>query len=164
MHHYSVVTSDTLSLRTDMQYVWRVIVPQTGYSSAFLTDGILALSAAHKAHLLPNQRSTQLKLAAYYQTAGLQGFRAVSQDVNDKNWQEKFYFSSLLIIYVFSLLAVTDKDPSGFAFISRIVELFVCVRGMRSTMDTFGPSLKRSQLAPLASGIWSVDEEDTSYR
>lgn len=142
MHHYCVVTSGTLSLRTDMQYVWRVIIPEIGYSSVFLTDGILALSAAHKAHLLPNQRGTHLKLAAYYQTAGLQGFREALQDVNENNWRETFCFSSLLIIYVFSLLEVTDNDRSQLAPMSKVVELFVCVRGMRSTMDVFGPSLK----------------------
>jgi hypothetical protein len=53
MHHYSLVTVNTLSIRPEMQHVWRITIPEIGYSFPFVMQGILAVAAVHKAYLTP---------------------------------------------------------------------------------------------------------------
>ncbi|KZL78492.1 sterol uptake control protein 2, partial [Colletotrichum tofieldiae] len=163
MHHYSVETCNTISFRLDMQYVWKVVVPETAYSTPFVMHGILALSAAHKARLLPNERNAYLDIAAYHQASGLAGFRVALQDLSENTWESVFCFSSLLIIYVCCLHEARDSSDGSFSSVHEVLELFSFVRGMKTTLNASGKPLQRSRFAPLAYGVWSVDESDPMY-
>ncbi|GFG27831.1 hypothetical protein IFM61606_07891 [Aspergillus udagawae] len=134
MHHYSTVTADTFAVRPDMQYVWRIVVPEMGQRSPFVTHGILAVAAQHKAHLLPGLRDKYLDMAAYHQVLGLEGFRAALSNVNHENWKPSFTFSSIIVIY-----------------------LFVLVRGLRTTLLR-DAQLGETELAPWSHGVWILGE------
>ncbi|KAJ9488597.1 hypothetical protein VN97_g4695 [Penicillium thymicola] len=160
MHHYSTVTADTFAIRPDMQYVWRTIVPEMGHRSSFVTHGILAVAAQHKAHLLPGLRDKYLDMAAYHQMLGMEGFRAALSNVNHNNWKHTFTFSSTIVIYVCSLLGRVDEP--GANPIPDILKLFVLVRGLRTTLLLHDAQLGGTELAPLSHGVWILGEQDDS--
>ncbi|KAH7111938.1 hypothetical protein B0J13DRAFT_392497, partial [Dactylonectria estremocensis] len=162
IHHYSIETCNTLSLRSDMQYVWKITIPRVAYSNPFVMHGILALSAAYKAHLIPSQRETYLNIAAYHQLLGVTGFRAALQAVEEDTWQSIFCFSSLVVLYSFSLPAcVNDPYPPGPA--PDIFEPFVLARGIQVILRSFNALIRKTRFAPLVNGIWTVDEDDPSF-
>ncbi|KAJ5428185.1 hypothetical protein N7445_009639 [Penicillium cf. griseofulvum] len=160
MHHYSTVTADTFAVRPDMQYVWRTVVPEMGHRSPFVTHGILAVAAQHKAHLLPGHRDKYLDMAAYHQTLGLQGFRVALSNVNDNNWKPSFAFSSTIVIYACSLLGRVEEP--GANNIPDILKLFVLVRGLRNTLLLDDAQLGGTELAPWSHGVWILGEHDDS--
>jgi hypothetical protein len=160
MHHYCTVTADTFAVRPDMQYVWRTVVPEMGQRSPFVTHGILAVAAQHKAHLLPGLRDKYLDMAAYHQALGLEGFRAALSNVNHENWKPSFTFSSIIVIYVCSLLGPVD-EPS-IKTIPDILKLFVLVRGLRTTLVR-DAHLGETELAPWSHGVWILGEQDDNF-
>lgn len=155
MHHYSTVTADTLTRRADMQHVWRIIVPELGYKHPFVLHGLLAITATHKAYLLPSQRDKYLDIAAYHQTLGLEGFRTALFYIGDDNWKPSFCFSSTIVLYVCSLLAHKAAESDT---ISEVLKLFVLIRGFRSILLPCQAEVAATQLAPLSHGIWIVDQ------
>ncbi|EGU81551.1 hypothetical protein FOXB_07938, partial [Fusarium oxysporum f. sp. conglutinans Fo5176] len=112
MHHYSLVTANTFSIRPEMQRVWRITIPEIGYSFPFVMQGILAVAAVHKAYLTPLERAAYLDLAISHQNAGLEWFRAGLHTINEDNWKRFFCFASLVVLYVASVpLCVHKQQP-----------------------------------------------------
>ncbi|KAK1958762.1 hypothetical protein LY78DRAFT_647092 [Colletotrichum sublineola] len=165
MHHYALHTADTISLRPDIQHVWRVIVPEIGYDCPFVVHGVLAMAALHKAHLLPSQRDRYLDLATSHQNAGLEGFRALLHTIDDINWQPFFCFASLVTMYaayVPPCAGEEDGERSG-GHASDVAALFVFVRGVKAILGPYQARLSRTSLAPLVEGVWIVDPGDPEY-
>src|SRR5690606_31319682 len=98
MHHYMASTADSLSIRPEMCHVWRVALPREGYRHQFVTHGILAIAATHKAYLLPHSRKKYLALSDYHQTLGSEGYRICLQDINDHNGRALFAFASTVVL------------------------------------------------------------------
>ncbi|KAM0239605.1 hypothetical protein ACHAP5_008176 [Fusarium lateritium] len=158
MHHYCTVTADTLSIRKDITYVWQVAVPREGYKYSFVSYGVLALAAAHKAHLVGNGSNGEmyLKLCDYYSVLASEGFRHELQNLTEDNWMALFGFASVLILYSFSLPARSMPrkvdDP-----IARFLELCSIVRGIKSSLSSVVPRIYNSDFAPLVYGVWPVE-------
>ncbi|KAK1976780.1 hypothetical protein LZ30DRAFT_602796 [Colletotrichum cereale] len=165
MHHYTLHTAATISSRPDIQHVWRVIVPEIGYDCPFVTHGILAMAALHKAHLLPAERHRYLDLATSHQNAGLEGFRALLHTIDDANWQPFFCFASLVIFYVVYVPARTGEADGGEQqqHALDVKALFAFVRGVKAILEPYQARLRRTRLAPLAEGIWIIDPGDPEY-
>ncbi|KAK2056280.1 hypothetical protein LY76DRAFT_659948 [Colletotrichum caudatum] len=159
MHHYALHTADTISSHPGIQHVWRVIVPEMGYDCPFLTHGVLAMAALHKAHLLPPERDRYLDLATSHQNAGLEGFRALLHTVGDANWQPFVCFASLVTLYV----AYLPAHGGGGYDAPDVTALFVFVRGAKAILEPYQARLSRTRLAPLAEGVWIVDPGDPEY-
>lgn len=162
MHHYTNTTANTLAARPDMQYTWRVTIPELAYTCHYLMHGILSISALHLAYLVPTRRRHYLDVAANYQVAGLEGFRSTLSVVNGDNWKECFCFSSLIAIsacmlplHTISGSAETVPDTLG---------LFAFVRGMRTVISPYQSSLGGTVLSSLLNGVWIINVSDPSYR
>ncbi|KAI2469446.1 hypothetical protein F4781DRAFT_394089 [Annulohypoxylon bovei var. microspora] len=164
MHHYTIATADTLALRNDMQYVWRVTIPEIAYQNPFVMRGILAVAAVHKAYLLPNRRSSYLDLAAYHQMRGLEAFRAAIHDLSDENWKPCFCFASIIALLVCSSGMRIRSELRSDDSVPDILELFTFVRGIRTVLLPYQTRVLDSTLGPLARGVWIVNPEDPSYR
>ncbi|KAM5386485.1 hypothetical protein ACJZ2D_000448 [Fusarium nematophilum] len=158
MHHYCTVTADTLSLRQDMAYVWRVAVPREGYKHSFVVHGILAIAAAHKAYLVPSRREFHLKLCDYHSTVGSEGFRHELQKITQDNWTALFSFASVLVLYSFSL-PVRSTEGKLSNPIDNLLELVSLVRGIKTTMAPLVPRLYHSEFAPMGYGIWPAESD-----
>ncbi|KAJ9419701.1 hypothetical protein FOXG_07018 [Fusarium oxysporum f. sp. lycopersici 4287] len=156
MHHYSAITANTLALRLDMQHIWRMVLPEMSYNASFLSHGLLSVAALHKAHLLPARRDKYLDLAAYHQTRGMEGFRSIFSSIGEKNWHPAFCFSSTIVIYAFSPAGRTE-DP-----MKDILQIFVLIRGIRSSLLGSGRNLTETPFSAWANGIWIVGENDVA--
>ncbi|OHE96014.1 hypothetical protein CORC01_08707 [Colletotrichum orchidophilum] len=160
MHHYTLVTANTLSIRPDMQNVWRVTIPEIGYDCPFVMHGILTIAALHKAYLIPSARDKYLDLATSHQNAGIEGFRAQLPTVDDTDWKPLFCFASLVVSYVASLPVRTqhhlESEPD-------ILGVFILVRGVRTILEPYQRRLVNTEFAPMATGIWTADPDDPSF-
>ncbi|KAI3547682.1 hypothetical protein CABS03_10118 [Colletotrichum abscissum] len=161
MHHFTLVTANSLSVRPDMQHVWRVTMPEIGYNSPFVMHGILTIAALHKAYLIPSARDKYLDLATSHQTAGLEGFRTQLHTVNDTNWKPFFCFASLVVFYVASLPVRMGQDLDSEP---DIMGVFIFVRGIRAILEPYQTKIVRTEFAPMATGIWTIDPSDPSYK
>ncbi|KAK7460228.1 hypothetical protein Landi51_00476 [Colletotrichum acutatum] len=161
MHHFTLVTANSLSVRPDMQHVWRVTMPEIGYDCPFVMHGILTIAALHKAYLIPSARDKYLELATSHQTAGLEGFRTQLHTVNDTNWKPFFCFASLVVFYVASLPVRMGQDLDSEP---DIMGVFIFVRGIRAILEPYQTKIVRTEFAPMATGIWTIDPSDPSYK
>jgi hypothetical protein len=156
MHHYITSTADTLSIRPEMCHVWRVALPREGYRHQFVTHGILAIAATHKAYLLPHSRKKYLALSDYHQTLGSEGYRTCLQDINDHNGMALFAFASTVVLLMLALpLHYTNgqlENP-----MHHLTELANVHRGIKTTLAPLLPSVLRTEFAPLLYGIWPLD-------
>ncbi|KAJ5937687.1 hypothetical protein N7454_004029 [Penicillium verhagenii] len=161
MHHYCTVTCNTLTVREDARYVWRVIMPIEGYASPYVMNGLLAIGALHRAYLATNsqQKERYVKASAYHITTGLQAFREIiALPLNSKNWQPVFCFASMINVHLMGTpirLGVT-RWPAP---ISNVLDLFGNVKGLQVLMAPFIHSVRKSQLAALVNSVWLVDPE-----
>lgn len=153
MHHYATITADTLAMRPDMQHVWRAVVPETGYRYPFVTHGVLAVAALHKAHLLPANSGKYLNAAAYHQMLGLKGFRAALDSVDEYNWGPPFCFSSIITLCGFCMPTLGSGDE-----MSELNKIFVMIRGLRNTLWPSQGQIRHTQYAPWSYGIWIISE------
>ncbi|KAJ9412319.1 hypothetical protein QL093DRAFT_2556137 [Fusarium oxysporum] len=154
MHHYSTITANTLALRLDMQHIWRMVLPEMSYNTPFLSHGLLSVAALHKAHLLPARRDKYLDLAAYHQTRGMEGFRRIFTSIDEKNWQPAFCFSSTTVMYAFSPAGRIEDAMVD------ILQIFVLIRGIRSSLLCAGRNLTETPFSAWAHGIWIIGEND----
>ncbi|KAJ5359412.1 uncharacterized protein N7496_011825 [Penicillium cataractarum] len=160
MHHYCTVTSNTLSEREDARHVWRVVMPTEGYSNKYLMHGILAIAAVHRAYLyrMSEQRERYIKASAYHLAAGLKEFRElIASPIDPSNWQPVFCFASMISVHLCTVpirLGVS-RWPNP---ITNTIELFASVKGLQAIMKPFLPSLRKTQLAPLANSVWLESE------
>ncbi|EWZ48861.1 hypothetical protein FOZG_04333 [Fusarium oxysporum Fo47] len=154
MHHYSTITANTLALRLDMQHIWRMVLPEMSYNTPFLSHGLLSVAALHKAHLLPARRDKHLDLAAYHQTRGMEGFRSIFTSIDEKNWQPAFCFSSITVMYAFSPAGRIEDAMVD------ILQIFVLIRGIRSSILCAGRNLTETPFSAWAHGIWIIGEND----
>uniref|UniRef100_A0A0D2YF76 Zn(2)-C6 fungal-type domain-containing protein n=1 Tax=Fusarium oxysporum (strain Fo5176) TaxID=660025 RepID=A0A0D2YF76_FUSOF len=145
---------NTLALRLDMQHIWRMVLPEMSYNTPFLSHGLLSVAALHKAHLLPARRDKYLDLAAYHQTRGMEGFRRIFTSIDEKNWQPAFCFSSTTVMYAFSPAGRIEDAMVD------ILQIFVLIRGIRSSLLCAGRNLTETPFSAWAHGIWIIGEND----
>ncbi|KAJ3549817.1 hypothetical protein NM208_g310 [Fusarium decemcellulare] len=151
LHHYTTVTAGTISLRHDMAHTWRVTIPQQGYRKRFVTHGVLAMGAAHKAVLEPERSKTYLQMCDYHATLGSEQFRSELEDVRPDNWMALFGFASLVTLYAFTLPsrlgAQTLPNP-----LANIIEMVTLLRGMKTALPPLLTRISKSEFAPLIHG------------
>lgn len=154
MHHWCTTTCDTMTLREDARYVWRVIVPTEGFLNKYVMHGLLAIAAIHRAYLYPAQREKYSKTSAYHLAVGLKEFRElISSPIDPNNWQPVFCFSSMItaLLCTAPIRFELERWPAP---LSNMLEFFTSVKGFQEIMKPFIPSLSRTQLAPLVNSIW----------
>lgn len=158
MHHYATVTADTMAYRPDLQYVWRVVIPEIAYDSSFAMQIILATSASHKAYLLPSQREKYANLAVYHQTAGLEGFREALTDMKAHDWKHLFVVSTMVVLSNSFLQQGPEPEHRDIGT-PEALDCFVFIRGVRTLMSALEPRLNGTRLSPMGTGVYATDEE-----
>jgi len=139
-----------------MCHVWRVALPREGYQHQFVTHGMLAVAATHKAYLLPHSRKKYLALADYHQMLGSEGYRKGLQDINDNNGVALFAFASTVVLL---MLALPIRCANGRLEnpMHHLMELASLHRGINTTLTPLLTSILRTEFAPLLYGIWPFD-------
>ncbi|KAJ5553701.1 hypothetical protein N7494_003079 [Penicillium frequentans] len=161
MHHYCTMTCNTLTVREDARYVWRVIMPIEGYANPYVMNGLLAIAALHRAFLAhtPHQKERYVNAAAYHITTGLKAFRElIALPLDPKNWQPVFCFAGMINVHLMG--TPTRLGVSRWpAPISNVLDLFGSVKGLQALMEPFLHSIRKTQLAALVNSIYLIDPE-----
>lgn len=164
MHHYTSTASTTLARRPSAQHVWRHEIPLEASHTPYVMHGLLAVSALHKAHLLPPspEREAFLDLSAHHQALGLRDFTPCLERVDEGNWRGVYCFSSMVVLYVCCLPARSGMAAS----VAGLLEVCACVRGLRAILAPWFLRLAETELGGMMMalrGLWD-EQEDVGER
>ncbi|KAK9847346.1 hypothetical protein MYU51_019555 [Penicillium brevicompactum] len=152
MHHWCTVTADTLAVGPELRHVWRAIIPREGYENRFVMHGVLAMSAMHKAYLVPSQVDTYLNISAHHQVLGSEGFRAILSNVTSENWRPVFCFAGVFVAYI---LCLPVRSPNGKLQtpIFGLLDLISCMAGVQTSVSPFLSLVTPSEFYPTIRGL-----------
>lgn len=146
LHHYSVSTCYTISRLPTLQTVWRVRVPQVGFSYSFVLRGILALSALHLAHLKPELHAQYIAQTEFHHNLALQMVSAIMPSINEENGLAIYLFSTITTI----ISCAKPRKPDDFWIVGhRDIEWLSLFRGTRFIIAATEDTIKTGALAPL---------------
>ncbi|KAL5611549.1 uncharacterized protein BROUX77_001705 [Berkeleyomyces rouxiae] len=113
MHHYTTVTSKTLTISpTTIEQVWMNEVPRLAFSGApYLVDAILAVTALHMRVLGPNDRHLVQASHAYMASSVAQYCKALSEGINETNAEALFLTATLIALQSTATRVFTRDDP-----------------------------------------------------
>jgi hypothetical protein len=95
LHHYTAATYLTLGQNPTLQTLWRVTIPQIGFSYPYVLRAILAISALHLVYLQQEERAHYVAQAAYHHEVALQNVAPSLEARIAENPTAAFVFSSL---------------------------------------------------------------------
>lgn len=151
MHHYTVVSWRTLPRPDEMAHIWQLQMPQIAFSHDFLMHQILAISAAHLAHLQcdSQERRTAYSLCAtQHQNRALQRLQEVLPHIDETNCAAIFLTASLLSIGAFAALSESTRDGET-PGIDELLQVLLLLRGMYGILSGFYGILKLSIIGTL---------------
>jgi hypothetical protein len=148
LHNYSTSTAYTLSRDPMLKDLWRINVPQVGFSYGFVMRGILALSALHLANFKPNKAFYTSQAMLQHQS-GLRTAISLLTQVTEKNCSAIFLFSSITCIFALA----SPRQPSDFLILGTggIAEWLYLLRGTRSIVNSWHETLNSGILGPMFS-------------
>lgn len=146
LHHYSTSTCYTITRLPILQTVWRIKVPQFGFSFPFVLRGILALSALHLAYLRPEHHAYYVEKADFHHKQALQMVSTIMPDIDEGNAPAIYLFSSLTCL----ISCAKPRSADHFwMFGDRDLELLALFRGTRFIISAAGDPIKFGPLAPI---------------
>lgn len=116
-----------------MRDLWRVVVPQIGFSTRYILDGILAFSALHMARYNPLKRDILLSQATVYHTASLKEALPLISTISSENCSNLFLFG-VLTLY-FNLGSPKGDDDILLRANRAVPEWLYLLRGISSLVD-----------------------------
>lgn len=137
MHHYTMITCETLAASPRSQRVFREDMPRLAPHYPFLLHQILAISAFHLAYLHPESRSKYTLRGSQHQSEGLTGMReALSENITESSSYALFGASSLLISCAFASGLNDDHVTLRVSPLHAILDIFTIFRGT-AALDMF---------------------------
>jgi hypothetical protein len=107
LHNWTISTSTSLSTNPVVRDLYRVLVPQIGFTTRYILDGVLALSALHLARYNPSRRDMLLSLATHYHNASLNEALPLIPSITPQNGCNLFLFG---VLTLFTNLASPIKE------------------------------------------------------
>ena len=149
LHNYSTSTAYTLSNHPVVQSVWRVIVPQIGFSSTYVMRAILALSALHLAYYRPTQKDFYIGQALLLHDTALRMANPILPDITQENCSSLYLFAALTCL----ISCAKPRIPGDFLVVGKsgISEWLILFRGTRLIIDSSIGTLKAGPLGPMFS-------------
>ncbi|OWP05508.1 hypothetical protein B2J93_7852 [Marssonina coronariae] len=147
LHHFTMVTSFTLSGRPGVEKLFQTVVIRESFESDYLLHGLLSMAAFHMAYLAKDRSTQYLATANAHYNTTIELFRHIlAEDITAKNCNGIFACASL--IFVCSCARPRD-DPPEFP---RVMEWFTLLRGVAALIN---PSVEWVRQGPLAGMISS---------
>ncbi|KAH7324827.1 hypothetical protein B0I35DRAFT_348775, partial [Stachybotrys elegans] len=135
LHNWTVSTSSTFAVNAQVRDVWRVLVPQIGFSTRYILDGVLALSALHMAKHDEGRRDLLLSQATQYHISSLNEATPAMSSVTRQNCNNLFLFSALTLYTTLAspkreedMLIVGHGGIPQWLFLLRGVDALVCAQ------------------------------------
>jgi hypothetical protein len=151
LHHYTTVTSYTLSPGNLLRTLWRVEVPKLAFEHDFLMRGILALSALHLSRLSPQKEEFYLSVARREHSNALPEASSLLSNVTSENCAPLYAFSVLTFIYSWASSQRSESGEVPFVHNPADSEWLVLLRGIRSIGQTSKDDLLQSPIGSLIS-------------
>ncbi|EGY20853.1 C6 zinc finger domain-containing protein [Verticillium dahliae VdLs.17] len=160
-HHWSTVTADAMATDPDMRHMWRVVIPRIGYENCFVMHGVLAISALHKAYLMPGLAETYLNVSAHHQVRGSEGFRALLGNVTQDNWRPVFCFSGTFVAY---MMCLPIRSPNGTiqSPVVSLLDLVAAMMGVQASIKPFLPVFMSSEFSPTVRNFGEIVDADST--
>lgn len=149
LHNYSTSTAYTLSRHPVVQSVWRVTVPQIGFSSTYVMRAILALSALHLAYYRPTQKEFYISQALLLHETALRMANPILPDITQENCSSLYLFAALTCL----ISCAKPRIPGDFLLVgeSGISDWLILFRGTRLIIYSEIETLKSGPLGPMFS-------------
>ncbi|KAJ5312689.1 hypothetical protein N7508_003519 [Penicillium antarcticum] len=128
LHHFTVSTFATLSPDTQIRELWRVTIPQMGFTTDHILDGVLALAALHIARYNTGRRHALLAYAIERHSASLSKALPLIFLVKPQNCTPLFVFGVLTLYY--SLARPIQEDDALIFGSGVIPEWLYLMRGI----------------------------------
>ncbi|OMP84448.1 Sterol regulatory element-binding protein ECM22 [Diplodia seriata] len=155
MHQYCTSTFRELG-HDAIGTMWRISVPQLGFTHPCVLHNALAFSAQHLAYLRPASRAHYAALGAHHSTIGLQQTSDLLASLARENCHAIYVSAVLVCFYVFAkgpapgdFLVFSEHGPS---------EWQPLLKGVRCIVEVFGGEvLYTGPLAAMSSGPRNAD-------
>jgi Fungal specific transcription factor domain len=147
LHHYTTATCLTLGQNTTVQTLWRVTVPQIGFSHPFVLRAMLAISAFHLAYLRQEQKAHYLAQATYHHEVALQNVTPILETLIAENPTAAFTFSSLTCF----IACAKPRIPGDFFLVEsgELSRWLVIFRATKTIIERAKGALMTGPLAPM---------------
>jgi hypothetical protein len=99
LHNFCTSTCLTFNQQTNLKHVWKITVPQLGFQYDFVMRGILAISALHIAHMVPDKSSYYMSQALIQHQTGLQTATTMLPQIDDENCEAVWIFATLTLFF-----------------------------------------------------------------
>ncbi|KAL4749325.1 hypothetical protein BDW72DRAFT_214131 [Aspergillus terricola var. indicus] len=96
LHHYTTSTAYTFSKHPALQTLWRIDVPEIGFTTPYALRAILALSALHLAVLRREKKAIYISQASEHHDVALRLATPEISKISHENATPLFFFSALL--------------------------------------------------------------------
>ncbi|KAH8592027.1 hypothetical protein B0O99DRAFT_630950 [Bisporella sp. PMI_857] len=133
LHNYTTLTSYSLSNDMALRNMWRLNVPQLGFSVGYVLRGVLALSALHMSRLCPHKHDFYLCIAISEHESALQTATPLLRNVTAQNCSALYIFSLMTFFYT-----VASPKKSGDMVLTNntgMADWLRIFRGMRHISD-----------------------------
>ncbi|KAJ5309751.1 uncharacterized protein N7443_002212 [Penicillium atrosanguineum] len=113
MHHWVTATAETMSSAqlAGVRDMWGVSVPQMAFEYEPLLHTLLALGAAHRATLLPNEASSLRPIHHSYIDSALQRHRPVTATLDGSTSESVCLNAVLISLYTLFLRSESSTEP-----------------------------------------------------
>ncbi|KAI9932448.1 hypothetical protein ASPWEDRAFT_46974 [Aspergillus wentii DTO 134E9] len=147
LHHYSTCTAYTFSRNPTLQTMWRVKVPQIGFSSTYALRAILAISALHLAYLRPDRKHVYVAQAEMHHEAALRMVTPNISKLMEEDGNALFLFSILTCF----ISCAKPRKLDDFLLMEggQIAGWLVSFRGTKTIVDHAKDTLWAGPLAPI---------------
>ncbi|KAH7024185.1 hypothetical protein EDB80DRAFT_699290 [Ilyonectria destructans] len=99
LHHFTVSTSSTLTTEPQVRDLWRVLVPQIGFSTRYILDGVFGLAGLHMGRYNPGRRDQLLSQATHFHTLSLEQALPLIPAIAPQNSSHLFLFGVLTLLF-----------------------------------------------------------------
>ncbi|KAL6904059.1 putative C6 transcription factor [Trichoderma evansii] len=154
LHHFTVSTCYTLSSEATVRDLWRVYIPQLGFSSEYVLHGLLSLAALHIGRFNSDRQNMYISQAMEHHNASFKAALSFLTNICPENSTALYMFS--VLTFLFSLACPKKPDVCLTETGEIMPEWISLLRGIRSIMNKQGLTIRSS---PLALICW----KDTEY-
>jgi hypothetical protein len=147
LHNFCAATCYTIHSDPIQQTIWRINVPQIGFSFDFVMRSILALSGLHLAYLHPKKKDFYRSQALAHHQISLHTATKILPHVTQENCSALCIFSSLTSLFALA----SPRKPEDFLFVEKtgIAPWLVMFRGTSSIINSSRATLYSGPLGPM---------------
>ncbi|KAG9228599.1 hypothetical protein BJ875DRAFT_233239 [Amylocarpus encephaloides] len=174
LHNFCTSTCLTLHRDSTLKTLWKINVPQVGFTWEFVMRGILALSALHMAHYVPGKRDFYKSQAMIQHQSGLRVAVSMLPHLTNENVEALYIFSTMTLFIGLAsfqdtsqLWLVGDQTTLGSSWLELLKGTYSLIGSSWDILSNgpFGPMFRaggrRSELREEAANNFPIEQDPT---